>query len=166
VARPHGRARAVLLDRDGTIVLDRGYARDPAEVALVEGAAEGLQQLRAQGLRLVLVSNQSGVGRGLIAPAELDAVHARMVGLLAQAGVRLDGAYYCLHAPWDGCECRKPAPGLLLRAARELDLDLAGSLMVGDRDTDVRAGEAAGCRAIRFEGWAGVVEHAAATVDA
>jgi histidinol-phosphate phosphatase family protein len=141
-------ARAVFLDRDGTIIHDSGYPREASSVALVPGASTALARLRAAGFRLVLVSNQSGVGRGLISPQELDEVHARVLELLGASGVELDGAYYCVHAPWDGCACRKPSPTLLLEAAEELGLDLPKSFMVGDSASDVKAGEAAGCQAI------------------
>jgi histidinol-phosphate phosphatase family protein len=94
---------------------------------------------------LVIVSNQSGIGRGMIAADEATAVHDRMVAWFAAAGVAFAGFYYCPHAPGAGCECRKPSPGLILDAALELDIDLAQSVMVGDRATDIEAGRAAGC---------------------
>jgi D-glycero-D-manno-heptose 1,7-bisphosphate phosphatase len=93
----------------------------------------------------VIVSNQSGIARGLIAPDQARAVHDRMIAHFADEGVTFAGAYYCPHAPADDCGCRKPRPGLLLQAARELDLDLARSAMVGDKPTDVEVGRAAGC---------------------
>jgi histidinol-phosphate phosphatase family protein len=96
----------------------------------------------------VLVSNQSGIGRGWVKPVEAERVHAQVVACLDGAGVHLDGAYYCPHAPDAGCTCRKPSPGMLLRAAQELDLDLSRSFMVGDRASDTEAGKQAGCRSI------------------
>ena len=138
--------RALFLDRDGTIIVDVGYPRDPAKVALLPGAAEALAAL-APLVALVIVSNQSGLARGVIAPAEAAAVHARVAELLAAAGAPLAGAWYCPHGPDDRCACRKPAPGLLLEAAAALDLDLAASVIVGDKPSDVAAGHAAGCRA-------------------
>lgn len=139
---------AVFLDRDGTVVHDAGYPRDPAQVRLLDGAAAALGRLRDHGFALVLVSNQSGIGRGLVTLREAEAVHAQVAALLEQAGVRFDGAYYCPHAPDAGCACRKPAPGMLVRAATELNLDLARSFMVGDRGSDMEAGRGAGCRTI------------------
>ena len=127
-------------------MLDRGYLADPAGVELVRGAAEALGTLRALGARLVLVSNQSGIARGLIRREQHVRVDERLCELLAVDGVTLDARYYCEHGPDDGCACRKPRPGMLRSAAREHDLDLAASLMVGDRDTDVAAGRAAGVR--------------------
>jgi histidinol-phosphate phosphatase family protein len=139
MARP-----ALFLDRDGTIIVDVGYPRDPDRVQLLPGAAEALRSLAARAA-LVIVSNQSGLARGRFTRAEADAVHARVVELLAAAGVTLAGAHYCWHGPDDGCCCRKPAPGLLLAAADALDLDLAASMVVGDKPSDVEAGRAAGC---------------------
>jgi len=140
--------RAIFLDRDGTITIDTGYPADPDEVELLPGAADALRTLRERGWAVVLVSNQSGVGRGLITPEQAEAVHGQLVVALREAGVELDGAYYCPHAPDDDCECRKPRSGLLRRAASELGLDLAGSVMVGDRQSDVEAGRDAGCTTV------------------
>lgn len=134
--------RALFLDRDGTIIEDTGYVRRVDDVRLLPGVREALSEL-SRSYRLVLVSNQSGVGRGMFGAAELDAVHARMGELLAP--VALSGAYYCLHAPSEGCACRKPRPGMIHAAARDLGLDLARSVMVGDKPSDVAAGAAAGC---------------------
>lgn len=127
---------------------DVGYPRDPSLVRLLPGVVEALRALKAAGFLLVLVSNQSGVSRGFIAPAEAAAMHDRLERELSSHGVALDGAYYCPHAPEDRCGCRKPAPGLLYRAARELDVDLAASYVVGDRPSDIAAGRLAGCRTI------------------
>ena len=141
---------AVFLDRDGTLIDDVGYPRDPARVRLVDGAAEALARLRQAGFRLVVVSNQSGIGRGLITEDEARSVHERFVSELERRGVRLDGVRYCPHAPEAGCDCRKPAPGLLLAAADDLGLDLDASFMVGDKSSDVEAGHRAGCQTILF----------------
>jgi len=142
--------RALLVDRDGTLNVDVGYPRDPAQVEPLPGALGALRALQDR-FALVIVSNQSGIGRGLITPAEARAVHARVVERFGQAGVAFAGAYYCPHDPGAGCACRKPAPGLLHDAARELGLDLAASVMVGDKPSDVAAGRAAGCQhAVRF----------------
>lgn len=145
-----GARRALFLDRDGTLISDVGYPRDPALVEPLPGAFAALRALQAR-FALVIVSNQSGIGRGLITTAEAAAVHARVVELFGEAGVAFAGAYYCPHDPGAGCACRKPAPGLLLDAARELGIELAGSIMLGDKPSDVAAGRAAGCRhALRF----------------
>lgn len=125
----------------------------PADVALVPGAADALARLHGAGYKLVLVSNQPAAAKGQVTLEQLTAVHERVVAALRSEGVELDGAYYCHHHPdFTGpCDCRKPAPGLLLRAARELQLDLGGSWMVGDADTDVAAAGAVGARAILVE---------------
>ena len=141
--------KALFLDRDGTLIVDVGYPRDPSLVELVPGAAAAL---RGRSEALVIVSNQSGIGRGLITPVEATAVHDRMIALFATEGVTFAGVYYCPHAPEEGCACRKPKPGMLLDAARELDLDLAASVMLGDKPSDVEAGRAAGMRSELFEG--------------
>ena len=139
---------AVFLDRDGTIIHDAGYPRDPEQVRFLPGVGEALRELAGRGLLLVLVSNQSGIGRGLVRPDEAERVHARVVAGLAERGVRLDAAYYCPHGPDEGCDCRKPAPGMLLRAAESLAIDRARSFVVGDKPSDVEAGARAGCRTV------------------
>lgn len=134
-------SRALFLDRDGTIIEDTGYVRRVEDVRLLPGVVEALNDLRRR-YRLVLVSNQSGVGRGMFTRKELDAVHARMAELL---GIPFDAVSYCVHAPDDDCACRKPRPGMIVEAARTLDLDLAQSIMIGDKPSDIAAGAAAGC---------------------
>lgn len=153
--------RAVFLDRDGTILEDVGYLADPAGVALLPGAIAALRALRRRGFLLVLVSNQSGIGRGLITAAEADAVHRQLVADLNRGGVVLDDARYCPHAPNAGCTCRKPRPGLILASAEALAIDLGASFLVGNSAADVGAGEAAGVRTILLGAdvgsWVGVV---------
>lgn len=137
--------RALFLDRDGTLIVDVGYPNDPAEVELIPGAADALRELQSS-WTLVVISNQSGIARGIITDTEAAAVHAQFTSLFAADGVTFAGSYYCPHGPDAGCRCRKPAPGLLLDAARELDLDLAASIMIGDKPSDLEAGRAAGCK--------------------
>jgi histidinol-phosphate phosphatase family protein len=137
--------RAAFLDRDGTIIFDGGYLADPAGVRLLPGALDALRRLRAAGFAIIVVSNQSGLARGLIRPEQHAAVHARFTEVLAEGGITVDAAYYCVHGPDDGCTCRKPRPGMLERAASEHAIDLARSLMIGDKPTDVGAGRAVGC---------------------
>jgi D-glycero-D-manno-heptose 1,7-bisphosphate phosphatase len=152
---------AVFLDRDATLIEDVGYPRDPSLVRLLPGAAQALSELARRGFALVIISNQSGVGRGLLSVSEAEAVHAEVVRHFAAAGVSFAGAYYCYHGPDDCCDCRKPAPGLLHQAMRELNLDPSRSFMVGDKEIDVAAGLAAGCRSLRYRGggsgWADIV---------
>jgi histidinol-phosphate phosphatase family protein len=142
--------RAVFMDRDGTLIHDVGYPNDPGAVRLLPGAAIALAKLKELGFLLIVVSNQSGIGRGLVTPEQARQVHAEVESQLADFMVRLDGAYYCPHAPEDGCVCRKPSPGMLLRAARELSIDLNRSFMVGDKISDLEAGRAAGCHTLYF----------------
>ena len=147
--------RAVFLDRDGTINADTGYVARPDEVRLLPRAPEGLKALAAAGYALVIVSNQSGIARGMMTPEQADAVEARVLELLRQHGAVVEAAYRCPHLP-EGriaayaidCECRKPKPGLILLAARERGYDLARSWTIGDSARDVEAGLAAGTRAI------------------
>jgi len=149
---------AVFLDRDGTLIDDVGYPRDPAGVRLVAGAPEALARFRDAGFLLAVVSNQSGVGRGLITPDEMDAVHEAFVRAFADAGVTFDAVEYCVHGPDDGCECRKPSPGMILDIAERLGVDLARSFVVGDKDTDAEAGRRAGCHPIRIDRWDAAAE--------
>ena len=153
--------RALFLDRDGTLIVDTAYPRDPARVVLLDGAADALRELQRDWL-LVVVSNQSGIGRGLVTPDEANAVHDRFVALYATLGVAFAGIYYCPHAPGARCACRKPSPGLLLDAADELGVMLTRSVMVGDKPSDLEAGRAAGCAHVlqlgapEAPGWAAV----------
>jgi D-glycero-D-manno-heptose 1,7-bisphosphate phosphatase len=139
---------AVFLDRDGTLIDDVGFPRRPELVRLKRGAAAALRCLAAANMRLVVVSTQSGIGRGLITADEAQAVHETFIVLMADEGVVLDGAKYCPHSPEVGCACRKPSPGMIIEAAQDLKLDLGRSFMVGDKMSDIEAGERAGCRTV------------------
>ena len=139
------RKKAVFLDRDGTVIVDRGYLDSPAGVALLPGAGAALRRLADLGFRLVLVTNQSGVGRGFFSLHAVERQHARLQNLLAPFGVVFDAVEVCPHHPDDACRCRKPAPELLLRAALRCGLEPARSYMIGDKPSDVGAGRAAGC---------------------
>jgi histidinol-phosphate phosphatase family protein len=150
-----GALKAVFLDRDGVLIEDTGYPDNPEAISLLPAVGDGLRALLAAGWRLVVVSNQSGVARGKFSVATLNAVNERVVALLEAEGVTLDGLYFCPHHAEGGfppyniaCDHRKPAPGMLRSAADELDLDLRSCWMIGDRETDVAAGRAAGCRTI------------------
>jgi D-glycero-D-manno-heptose 1,7-bisphosphate phosphatase len=135
---------AVFFDRDGTLMRDVDFASRPEQVELLPGAAEAVRDLSTAGWFVVLVTNQSGIGRGLFSPDDYARVHARLVDLLAVSGARLDDAYHCPHAPDVECECRKPGTALFERAAREHDLDLASSWCIGDRWRDVAPAQALG----------------------
>lgn len=147
--------RAVFVDRDGTLVEPRHYPSRPEELVLFTGVAVELRRLRAAGFRLVLITNQSGLAHGYFTPADLARMHAHLAALLRERGVALDAIYACPHHPGGTvpelaivCDCRKPAPGMLRRAAAELGLDLARSWFVGDILDDVEAGNRAGCRTV------------------
>ena len=155
---------AVFLDRDGALIEDRGYIGDQNQVHLLPGAGEAVRRLSEAGYLVIIASNQSGVARGLFDEEALAGVHARVEELLAAEGAKLDGAYYCPYL--DGpeasvgeyrrdSELRKPRPGMLLQASRELDIDLARSWMIGDSASDVEAGTRAGCRTILLDGGRG-----------
>lgn len=140
--------RALFLDRDGTVIEDPGYLRDPDKVRLLPGAAEALAELQASGWKLIVVSNQSGVGRGLISAEEMDAVQQRFVEVMREGGVEFTAFYVCIHAPDEGCECRKPSAYFLHLAAKEHGIELSQSWMVGDREADILCGRAAGCSTV------------------
>lgn len=131
----------MFLDRDGTVIADPGYLSDPAGVRLMPGAAAAIARLNRAGYPVILVTNQSGIGRAMYDEAAFHAVHRRVEELLAGDGARLDAVYFCPHAPdrVPPCDCRKPAPGLFLRAAEEHELDLSASYFMGDRARDVEA---------------------------
>ncbi len=140
--------RAVFLDRDDTVMVDAVYCRNPDDVRLLPGAAEGIRGLASAGFLIVIATNQSGVGRGYITEPELTAVNERLRAELRSRGADFDALYFCPHTPEDHCACRKPMPGLLLRAASDLDLDLHTSYSIGDREWDVEAGSRAGTRTV------------------
>ena len=145
---PMNQRRFAILDRDGTLVVERHYLADPEQVELLPGAAGGLRQLAGMGLGLVVVTNQSGIGRGLFGLAQMQSVHERLRELLKAEGVSLDGIYYCPHLPEDGCECRKPRPGLLNRAASELGFRAAESFVIGDKRCDIELGQSVGATTV------------------
>jgi D-glycero-D-manno-heptose 1,7-bisphosphate phosphatase len=142
--------RAAFLDRDGTLIRDRDYLSDPAGVELIPGTVEGLRALRDAGLALVVVTNQSGIARGLYSEADYHRVAARLDEILESHGVRPDLTLFCPHHPDHGgpCSCRKPETGMHLRAARELGLDPGRSFFVGDKVSDVEAGRRLGGQGI------------------
>ncbi len=145
---------AAFIDRDGVINVERGYVHRIEDFTLLPGVTDGLHRLAAQGYALVVVTNQAGIAKGLYDEAAYRRLTLHMCGVLAAAGAALGGVYHCPHHPAGKvpaytltCDCRKPAPGLLLRAAAELSLDLARSVLVGDKTSDTAAGRAAGVRA-------------------
>lgn len=145
---PGGLRAGAFLDRDGTIIRDTGFIHDPARVELLPGAAQAIARLNRAGLPVIVVSNQSGIARGMYPESAYHAVQARMVELLAAEGARIDAAYFCPHHPeFTGhCECRKPGLLLFQRAATEHHLDLGRSLFIGDRPSDVEPARRLGGR--------------------
>lgn len=138
----------VVLDRDGTINIDRHYISDPGQLEFLPGAASGLKRLQAMGCRIVIVTNQSGVGRGYFSLEDLERVHRRLREMIAELGVAIEGIYFCPHRPEEGCACRKPGTALMEQAAKELGFDPAQSVVVGDKVSDIEFGRAAGARTL------------------
>ena len=153
--------RAIFLDRDGTINRYVGFLRDIDEMELLPGAAEAIRRINRSGYLTVVVTNQPVIARGEVTWEELDEIHRKLETLLGQEGAYVDDIFICPHHPDKGfagerpeykteCDCRKPKPGLLLQAAEKYNIDLAASWMIGDSDSDVQAGEAAGCRTVKL----------------
>lgn len=141
---------AVFLDRDGVINenVDGSYVSRWEEFQFLPGSLEALRALHRAGLPVVVVTNQAGIGRGYLAADSLQLVHDKMLAAIEAAGGRVDAVLHCPHTPEEGCECRKPQPGMLVRGAAQLGVSLATSVFVGDHLTDVQAALAAGCRAV------------------
>lgn len=157
--------RAVFLDRDGTINTEVGYLNHPDQVELIPRAGAAVKLLNQSGFIVIVITNQAGIARGLVREELLPAIHEKLAQLLQQKGAAIDGFYYCPHHP-EGvveqyritCDCRKPLPGMLLRAARELNIDLAASYVIGDKSCDIELGRNAGARSILVLTGYGVTE--------
>jgi len=138
---------AIFLDRDGVLIENRpDYVRDWSQVKIIPEAIHALSLATAKNYKIIIITNQSAVGRGLLLQANAEEINHRLVNLIHHHGGQVDGVYMCPHKPDDDCFCRKPRPGLLLQAARELSLDLQRSWMIGDAWSDVQAGQRAGVR--------------------
>jgi len=148
----------LIVDRDGTLVEERGYISDPGDLVVLPGVADALARVKEAGAVVIVVTNQSAVGRGFVTEAELAALHERLRPL------GIDAFYSCPHLPDEGCECRKPKPGLILRAVSECDVDRERALVVGDHLTDCLAGRAAGLPAVLLRSGHGQDHVAAADV--
>jgi histidinol-phosphate phosphatase family protein len=143
---------AVFLDRDGVINRDRAdFVKSWEEFEFLPHSLDALAALARTPYKIVVVSNQSGVGRGLLSEATLQHMHAQMLARIRESGGRIDAIYYCPHAPDAGCDCRKPSPGLFLQAARDMNLDLASSWSIGDSHRDAQAAHRAGVRSILID---------------
>ena len=141
----------MFLDRDGVLSRERkDYVKTPDELEILPDIGPPLRTLRSMGFSLVVVTNQSVVGRGLATEEQLGKIHDKLRSELEELGCRLDAIYYCPHVPGSGCDCRKPEPGLILRAAADLGIDVGASWMIGDNQMDVEAARRAGCRGIRI----------------
>lgn len=140
--------RFALLDRDGTVNVEKHYLSDPDQLELIPGAAAGMRRLQELGLGLAVITNQSGVARGYFDLARLDLIHARLKELLEAEGIHIAGIYVCPHGPDEDCACRKPLPGMVEQAAAELGFDPKQAFVVGDKMADVELGKAIGATAI------------------
>ena len=136
--------RFVILDRDGTLNVERHYLSDPNNLELLPNVGRGLRSLRASGMGIVVATNQSAIARGFLDNPRLEAIHERLHMLLAREGITLDGIYVCPHHQAEGCRCRKPAPGLIEQAVLQHGFDPKASFMVGDRDSDIGCGRGVG----------------------
>jgi D-glycero-D-manno-heptose 1,7-bisphosphate phosphatase len=140
--------RAVFIDRDGTINIDKDYLTDPDAIEFIDGSPEAIKLANSLGLKVVVISNQSGVARGIMTEAQVDAVNLRLVQMLHERGAVVDAIYYCPHHPEYGgrvsCTCRKPGIGMLLRGREEFGLDLSESFVIGDKWSDIKCGQNAG----------------------
>ncbi len=158
-------SRAVFLDRDGVLTRERpDYVKTPEELEVLAGIGPPLRDLRKMGFQLVILTNQSVVGRGLTTEEELESIHEKLRSELKRMACSIDAIYYCPHLPGAGCSCRKPKPGLILRAAKDLGIDVASSWMIGDKAIDVEAAERAGCRSVRVGTNLGDLRQAVSTI--
>lgn len=139
---------AVFLDRDGTIIEEKGYLDRTGAIVLYKSSVKALKRLREAGFSLVVVTNQSGVARGYFSLDVLHSINKKMKNMFLKSGIKLDGIYYCPHHPDDDCGCRKPEPGMIKRAAKELKIDLRRSYVIGDREHDVQLANKAGAKGI------------------
>ncbi|MCE5202234.1 MAG: HAD family hydrolase [Synergistaceae bacterium] len=151
----------IILDRDGTIIAEKGYLHDPDEVEILPGVIEGLTKLKEAGYKLIVLTNQSGIGRGYYSENDMEAVHSRISALLSEQGIEIAGYYHCPHTPDDGCGCRKPKTGLAGEAANELGFDLVEiACVIGDKRCDVELARNLGVPSILVKTGYGAEEYA------
>ena len=139
--------KAVFLDRDGTLIEDVGYLSHEKDISLIDGAAEAVHNLKNAGFKTVMITNQAAIARGIITEDRFKEINSQILAEFSHKGAEFDGVYYCPHHPTAGkgkylvnCSCRKPLPGMLLKATKDLDLDLNNSFMIGDKDIDIECG--------------------------
>lgn len=157
--------RFVLIDRDGTINVERHYLSDPDQLELIGGVGAALRRLRQAGFGIAIVTNQSGIARGYFDLARLEQIHQRLHALLAAENVTVDGIYICPHGPNDACDCRKPLPGMVNQAVAEHGFDPAQAVMIGDKEVDVALGHAVGALSIMVRTGHGAKESATTKAD-
>jgi histidinol-phosphate phosphatase family protein len=143
---------AVFIDRDGTMAPDVHYCRRPEDFELFPNTAKAIRLLNEHGFKVIVITNQSGIARGYFTEDTLARIHDKMITELAKEGARVDAIYYCPHHPNDKCDCRKPKPKLVLQAAKEYNINLKRSFVVGDLEMDVDLGKAVGCKSILIKG--------------
>lgn len=149
------KSKAVFLDRDGTLIEDSGYISSPDQVKFIPGAIEAVRQLNEAGYKVIIISNQAGIARGLLSENMLQTIDKTVHRQVLSGGGHIDASYYCPHHPEHGvypykqdCECRKPHPGLIKRAVRDQSLELNGSFMIGDKSSDIETGKRAGVKTV------------------
>lgn len=148
------KGKIIFLDRDGVInkkMPDGDYVKNWAEFEFIPQAIEALKLLSDNGYKIFVITNQRGVARGLMTKQNMEEIHSNMEAELRKRGINIEGIYYCAHNVEDNCECRKPKPGLILRASKEHSFSPVGTIFVGDSQSDIQAGEAAGCRTVLAE---------------
>jgi histidinol-phosphate phosphatase family protein len=151
--------QVVFLDRDGVINVNRDdYVKSWSEFEFLPGAKDAIKMLNETNYWVIIVTNQSPIGRGIFDHNTLEEIHTKMLQELSDAGAHIDAIYYCPHSPDDECGCRKPKPGLLIRAAEELNIDLNNSWLIGDSDGDIEAGKAAGCKTFKVTEINGLID--------
>lgn len=141
---------AVFLDRDGTLNIEKGYILQPIDIELIPTAGEAVRALNSLNIPVIVITNQAAIDKNLISPDQLERINDKLWGELSAAGAHYDALYYCPHSPEVSpeCDCRKPKPGLILQAARDFNIDLSASFMIGDKPSDVGAGRSAGCQTV------------------
>ena len=141
--------KAIFIDRDGVINYNRNdYVKSWDEFKFIPGAKEAIKKINDSKVLLIIITNQSPIGRGIFTPDTLHKIHTRMLDEISKKGGHIDAIYYCPHHPDDNCDCRKPKPGLILRATHDFNIDLSHSWMIGDSDSDLVAGRTVGCNVI------------------
>ncbi len=137
-----------IFDRDGTLIVEKNYLHNPDEVEIAEGVVEGLSLLQKSGFRILVATNQAGIGRGYYTEQDMHAVNKRMEEMLALHGIKIDNVYFCPHAPTDNCLCRKPAQGMMEQMRLKYAIDMKKSYMIGDKESDILFGKNAGMKSI------------------